>query len=114
MILLSIIPLAGASIVMFTTGIFQAVQGRVLFGLGIAAVGFFISTIDNLIRPRLVGSGAKLHDLVIFFSTLGGIAVFGIMGFIVGPVIAALFITIIDIYGLEFSKELNHPETKAD
>ena len=68
-----------------------------------------IANIDNLIRPRLVGRGAKLHDLVIFFSSLGGIAVFGVMGFIVGPVIAALFVAVLDIYGMEFEQHLKNP-----
>jgi predicted PurR-regulated permease PerM len=54
-----------------------------------------------------VGHGAKIHDLIIFFSMLGGIGVFGVMGFIVGPVIAALFVAVVDIYQEEFSEELN-------
>jgi predicted PurR-regulated permease PerM len=59
-------------------------------------------------RPRIVGKQAKMHDLVIFFATIGGIAVFGIMGFIIGPVIAALFVTFIDIYSMEFRDYLEN------
>jgi predicted PurR-regulated permease PerM len=65
-----------------------------------------VSTIDNFIRPRLVGQGAKLHDLLIFFSSLGGIVLFGVMGFIVGPVVAALFVAVLDIYSREFEQQL--------
>jgi predicted PurR-regulated permease PerM len=54
-----------------------------------------------------------MHDLLIFFSTLGGISVFGIWGFILGPVIAALFFTLLDIYGTEFQAELeSHDKAK--
>jgi len=47
-----------------------------------------------------------LHELVVFFSMLGGIGMFGVMGFIVGPVIAALFLTLLEIYGKEFNPQL--------
>jgi predicted PurR-regulated permease PerM len=51
-----------------------------------------------------------MHDLLIFFSTIGGISMFGVMGFIVGPIIAALFLTILDIYGIEFKSQLDHAQ----
>ncbi len=111
MVLLSIIPMVGAWLVMIPTGIVQIVLGNVWQGIGIIAFStIIVSNIDNLIRPRIVGRGAKMHDLMIFFSTLGGIGVFGIMGFIVGPAIAALFITIVDIYGEEFQAQLTSME----
>ena len=64
-----------------------------------------------MLRPRLVGKDTKMHELLIFFGTLGGIAFFGVIGFIIGPVIAALFVTIWDIYGLVFCVVL--PEVGA-
>jgi len=63
-------------------------------------------SVDNLLRPRLVGKDTEMHDLLIFFSTLGGIAMFGIIGIIIGPIIAALFVTIWDIYGVVFKDAL--------
>jgi predicted PurR-regulated permease PerM len=114
MIILAIIPLLGAWVVLIPTGIFQIILGNVAPGIVILAVSLLgISSIDNLIRPRLVGQGAKLHDLVIFFSSLGGIAVFGIMGFIVGPVIAALFVAVLDIYSKEFEQHLGTEEKQG-
>ena len=61
-----------------------------------------IVNVDNLIRPRLVGQETGMHDLMVFFSTLGGIAMFGPMGFIIGPMVAALFLSLLDIYSAEF------------
>jgi predicted PurR-regulated permease PerM len=107
MTILSLIPLFGAWMVLIPTGIMQIILGHTWQGVGIILTSLlFVSTIDNVMRPRLVGQGAKLHDLVIFFSSLGGIAVFGVMGFIVGPVIAALFVAVLDIYSREFEQQL--------
>lgn len=114
MVVLSIIPLVGAWLVLIPAGVIQLILGNLWEGIGILVVStVLISNIDNVLRPRLVGRGSKLHDLLIFFSTLGGIAVFGIMGFIIGPVIAALFVTIIEIYGLEYQRELTSPYTSS-
>jgi len=52
-----------------------------------------------------------MHDLLIFFSTLGGISMFGVMGFIIGPIIAALFLTVLDIYSIEFKSQLDLAQT---
>lgn len=107
MVALSIIPFTGAWFVMVPAGIIQIAIGHVWQGiLVIVFCVAVVSTIDNVLRPRLVGTQAKLHDLLIFFATLGGISVFGVMGFIVGPVTAALFVTVLDIYGLEFQSQL--------
>ena len=65
-----------------------------------------VGSIDNLLRPRLVGRDTKMHDLLILFSTLGGIVLFGVAGFIIGPIIAALFVTVWDIYGTVFKSVL--------
>jgi predicted PurR-regulated permease PerM len=107
MVLLSIIPMVGAWLVLMPAGIVQIVLGNTWQGIGIILVNVVVvSNLDNILRPRLVGRDAKLHDLVILFSTLGGIAVFGVMGFIVGPVLAALFVTVLDMYGMEYADDL--------
>lgn len=110
MIILSLIPLMGAWMVLIPAGIIQIILGHTGQGIGIILTCLlFVFIVDNFIRPRLVGRRAKLHDLVIFFSSIGGIAVFGPLGFIVGPVIAALFVAVLDIYGLEFERHLKEP-----
>ena len=65
-----------------------------------------VGSVDNILQPVLIGRQSSMHDLLVFFSMLGGLAVFGVTGFIVGPVIAALFLALLDIYGIEFSKQL--------
>ena len=60
-----------------------------------------------MLRPRLVGHDTKMSDLLILFSTLGGIVVFGAIGFIVGPIIAALFVTIWEIFGRAYRADLD-------
>ncbi len=107
MIVLSIIPVVGPWIVLLPAGIIQLLLGNIWQGIGIMVFSVVVvSNVDNLLRPRLVGQGAKLHDLIVFFSSLGGIAVFGVMGFIVGPVIASLFVSVLDIYSTEFKDQL--------
>lgn len=108
MMVLSVIPLLGAWLVMHTAAIIQLLTGHVGKGIAIFLITVFvISTIDNYLRPRLVGHFTGMHDLIIFFSAIGGLATFGATGFIVGPVIAAFFVTIVDIYSVEFKKQLD-------
>jgi predicted PurR-regulated permease PerM len=58
--------------------------------------------VDNLLRPQLVGRDTQMHELLIFFSTLGGLLMFGASGFIVGPILAALFLTVWEMLGRAF------------
>lgn len=111
MVILSIIPAVGPALVWIPAAIYLFIQGSVLKGVIMIIMGaIVIGNIDNLLRPRLVGKGAQMPDLMILFSTLGGIAMFGIFGIIIGPIIAALFITIWDIYGKAF-KDYLYPST---
>lgn len=107
MMFLSLIPMIGSSIIWFPAGIIMLLLGNVWQGLTILAVGLgIISLIDNFLRPELVGKDTQMHPLVVFFATLGGISLFGFLGFIIGPIIVALFLTLWDIYALEFKKQL--------
>jgi predicted PurR-regulated permease PerM len=111
--ILSIIPAIGPWLVLYPAAAILLFTGQPWRALGVFLVTVVvILQIDNLLRPRLVGSGARMHDLLIFFSTLGGIAAFGPMGFIVGPVVAALFLALLEIYSEEFAGELGG-ETKG-
>ncbi len=108
MIVLSIIPLVGGWLVLCPAAIIQLITGNIWQGIAIIVITLVvIANVDNLLRPRLVGRDTGMHDLMIFFSTLGGISVFGIMGFIIGPVIAVFFLTILDIYSIEFKSTLD-------
>ncbi len=103
----SVIPSIGSGLVWLPVGIIMIILGNYTAGLIILLVGaLFISTIDNFIRPKLVGRDTQMHPLMILFSTLGGLALFGISGFIVGPIVMSLFVALWDIYALEFKKQL--------
>jgi predicted PurR-regulated permease PerM len=105
---LSVLPVIGPWIVMYPAGLVLVLSGDVWGGIAILLIAtFVISSIDNVLEPYLVGRDAGMHDLLVFFSMLGGIATFGVMGFIVGPLIAALFRTLLDIYGTEFKRQLD-------
>lgn len=103
----SVVPSVGAGLVWLPAGLVMLALGHVAQGIAILIGGaLVISTIDNLVRPKLVGRDTEMHPLAILFSTLGGIALFGFAGFIAGPVIMALFIALWDIYALEFKAQL--------
>lgn len=107
-VIFSIIPLVGPTLVMVPAAIIQIVSGNVWQGIGMLIVTYVVLiNLDNILRPRIVGSSARMHDLLVFFSTLGGLAVFGIMGFIIGPIIAALFLSVLNIYSEEFKPQLS-------
>jgi predicted PurR-regulated permease PerM len=115
MIVLSLIPGIGGALVWVPAAIVLLIAGA--FGRAIFLIAFcalVVGTVDNVLRPRLVGRDTRLHELMIFFSTIGGLIAIGPMGFIIGPIIAALFVTVWEIYGAAFRSELDGvPNTKG-
>ena len=106
--LFAIIPLVGVRLVLYPAAFIQMAVGNLWQGIGILVVTIVvIVNVDNLLRPRLVGQEAGMHDLMVFFSTLGGIGMFGAAGFIIGPMVAALFLSLLDIYSREFKDDLD-------
>jgi len=109
MTIISLIPAIGCSIIWFPAGIIMLITGHIWQGLAIIIFGLLvISTIDNFIRPKLVGKDIQMHPLLVLLSTLGGIIIFGISGFIIGPIIAALFVASISIYEHHYHNELQN------
>ena len=107
MTVLSIIPGIGGVLVWLPAGIVLLAMGHVWQAVGLMLFcSLIIGSIDNLLRPILIGRDTKMHELMIFFSTLGGLLAFGAMGFILGPVLAALFLTVWEIFGAMFRTEL--------
>jgi len=105
--LLSTIPSIGSALVWFPAAVMLIMQGSVTAGLGLMAFcGLIVGSLDNVLRPILVGKDTKMHELMIFFGTLGGIMMFGIAGIFIGPLIASLFITIWELYGIAFADYL--------
>jgi len=104
MVLASLLPI-GSALVWGPWAVFFFFQGDFTRGIILILVGSgFIGLIDNFLRPRLVGRDTKMPDYLILLSTLGGLAWFGISGFVVGPIIAALFTTCWQMLGKEYGK----------
>ncbi len=103
MVLLSVLPGIGTALVWVPAAIILGAKGLWPQAIGLAVFcGAAVGSIDNFLRPKLVGKDTQMHELLIFFGTLGGIMMFGFVGFIIGPIVAALFTTIWDIYGIAF------------
>jgi len=111
MAVLSVIPSVGSAIIWAPTVIYLLVTGHIAKGIILFVFcAFVVGSMDNLLRPKLVGKDTEMHELMILFGTLGGIIMFGMVGMIIGPIIAGLFVTVWEIYGLEFKEIL--PEVK--
>jgi len=109
MIIASLLPV-GAALVWGPIAAVLALQGSYTEAIILVIVGaLFIGLIDNLLRPRLVGNDTKMPDWLILLSTLGGLSWFGLSGFVLGPIIAAMFITCWQMMGAEFGEK--SPET---
>jgi predicted PurR-regulated permease PerM len=103
MAVLSVIPGLGAAIVWVPAVIYLLIAGHTGAAIGLAAYcALIVGTVDNFMRPWLVGKDTEMPDLLILLATLGGIVLFGVTGFVIGPIVAALFVTIWDLYGEAF------------
>jgi predicted PurR-regulated permease PerM len=105
MAVLALLPAVGpavvwlpAAIVLFVLG--HWVKGLVLVGIGVLVIGL----VDNLLRPILVGRDVGMPDYLVLLATLGGLAVFGVSGFVIGPIIAAFFLTVWEMFAEEQSR----------
>jgi predicted PurR-regulated permease PerM len=103
MVFLSVLPLVGASLVWIPTAIYLVAIGAywkaaVMVFFGAVVIGLM----DNLLRPMLVGRDTKMPDYIILLSTLGGLGLFGISGFVIGPIIAALFLAVWAMFEQEY------------
>jgi predicted PurR-regulated permease PerM len=120
MVILSVIPGIGTAFVWVPACIYLLAVGRAGPAIGLAAwCAVIVGMVDNVLRPRLVGRDTQMSDLLVLLSTLGGIFFFGPAGFIIGPIVAALWITVWEIYGEMFKDylpkvEMPVTETVAD
>jgi len=106
MVIMAVVPAVGCAIIWGPAGIIMLLTGHLWEGIVILATGVLvISTIDNLLRPILIGQDVEMHPLLIFLSTLGGIVVFGFSGFVIGPIIASLLLAIWEMYDQFFQQD---------
>jgi predicted PurR-regulated permease PerM len=110
MALLSLLPAVGAGLVWLPVAIYFLATGATWQGVVLIAYGVLvIGLVDNILRPILVGKDTKMPDYVVLIATLGGMAIFGLNGFVIGPVIAAMFMAVWDIFSASRSGiEIDH------
>jgi predicted PurR-regulated permease PerM len=107
MVFLSILPLIGASLVWIPAAIFLVVGGAYLKAAIMVIVGgVVIGLTDNILRPMLIGRDTKMPDYLILLATLGGLSLFGISGFVIGPITAALFLAVWVMFAEEMEPEI--------
>ena len=95
----------------FVKDLVLASAGKTAQAVGLLAFcGLVVTSVDSLLRPRLVGQDTRLHELMVLFGTLGGIGMFGAAGILLGPLVAALVVTAWEIYAAAFREELDGRE----
>ncbi|HEX7047958.1 MAG TPA: AI-2E family transporter [Gammaproteobacteria bacterium] len=106
-LILSAIPGLGAALVWVPAALYLFITGETGWGIAMTAWGVVVvGLVDNILRPIVVGRDAKLPDLLILVSTLGGIVMFGAAGILVGPILAAMLVIVLDIYHAAFAQVL--------
>jgi len=112
MVFASVVPIVGTALVWVPAGIYLIVLGETGKALGVMAWCLTAGLVcDNLLRPRLIGGQANLHPLLTFFSVLGGLSLFGIVGLILGPLILAVLLSLLEVYQRYF---LNPPADETE
>ncbi|PKN61474.1 MAG: AI-2E family transporter [Deltaproteobacteria bacterium HGW-Deltaproteobacteria-15] len=105
MAVFSLLPALGTALVWIPAAIILLAQGSIWRGIILILGGVLvIGLVDNILRPILVGRSTRMPDFLVLIATLGGLTAFGISGFILGPILAALFLTVWDIFAEEYSK----------
>ena len=100
MAVLSILPGIGAALIWIPAVVYLIIEGQLVHAVGLGLwCAIVVGTIDNLLRPLLIGKDTEMPDLLVMLSTLGGLALFGAAGILVGPIIGALYITVWKLWG---------------
>jgi predicted PurR-regulated permease PerM len=110
MAVFSLLPVMGTGLIWGPAAIYLLVTGALWQGLVLIAFGvLIIGLVDNLLRPVLIGQDIKVPDYVVLVSTLGGLATFGANGFVIGPVIAAMFLTVWGVFSASRERSRDDP-----
>src|SRR4029453_4100635 len=98
----SVLPAVGPGLVWLPAAVILLGLGHIVKGVILIAAGVLvIGLVDNVLRPLLVGRDTQMPDYLVLLATLGGLALFGISGFVIGPVIAAFFLVVWDMFARE-------------
>ncbi len=112
MVFASVVPIVGTALVWVPAGVYLLVTGEQGPAIGMMIWCLLVSLLcDNWLRPKLIGGQANLHPLLTFFAVLGGISYFGIVGLILGPLVLAILLSLIEVYRRHF---LDHPMSMAE
>ena len=110
MAVLSVMPVVGTGMVWFPAAVILIADGHLLKGIILIAGGVvLIGLVDNVLRPVLVGRDTQMPDYLVLLATLGGLSVFGIAGFVIGPVIAAFFLVVWEMFAQEYAADTSAP-----
>jgi predicted PurR-regulated permease PerM len=102
---MAFLPIIGASVIFIPAAVILLLQNNIGIAVGYLAYNMFYSSImEYFIKPRLIGKGMRMNPILVFIGILGGIKLFGILGIIYGPLIITIFITLAEIYRLEYSE----------
>lgn len=111
---LSLLPAIGAGLIWLPVALYFLATGAIWQGVALIAYGVLvIGLVDNVLRPILVGKDTQMPDYLVLISTIGGMSVFGISGFVIGPVIAAMFMAVWDLFATAREEALATPEPPA-
>lgn len=100
---LAFLPIVGIGIILIPTAIILMLKARIATGIFIIVFYAVLSWgIEYIFKPKVVGDRVRMHPLIVFFAIIGGLKAYGILGIIYGPLIATLFLTLVDIYFSSF------------
>jgi predicted PurR-regulated permease PerM len=106
MAFLAFIPILGPFLVYIPAGMILIFTGAYIKGIVVIAIGIIVvSQIDNFLRPLLVSGKTGMHTMLLFVSIMGGISMFGLLGIVLGPFIAAVFVSMFDIFRLKLAED---------
>lgn len=103
---LALLPIVGAPFIWVPWGLYLIYIGETLRGVGLLVYcAILVNGIEHLIRPKLIGKTANIHPLLVLLGVVGGLALFGFIGFIVGPLVLSVFVTVLNLYRKEFGRK---------
>lgn len=105
MAFLAFIPVVGPSLIYIPAGIILLLSGSPVTGIIIIVVGLGISQLDNFLRPHLFSGKTEMHTLLLFFSIMGGIVLFGLLGIVLGPLITAVFLSLLKVFEVSINSD---------